>query len=166
MVRNAIFSTLATVVLFTTIVIMLVVVDVIGCYRVNYAADYGAYALTFGLGTYIPLYALPVPVIFLMTLLFGTFLGIEKKLSAEEILEYIGGTAMLSAGAFFIAGLIVALVTGPPNMLSRIIFLNGMGGAMVGITIGMLSITSCVLTEVMRNRRIKRMLKKRRESIN
>ena len=164
MVKNAVLCTTITFTLFALVVTALVALDIIGLYRVNYSADYGAYALTFGLGTYVPLYSLPVPAIFLATLVFGFFMGIERKLSAEEILEYTGGIAMLSAIAFFIGGMIATLATGPPSTLSRIIFVNGMGGAMVGLVVGMFSITTCVTLETLRNRCRKRMLKERREA--
>ena len=167
MIRNALVVTILYFLLLTAIVALLVLIDLVGFYRVNYSHDYGAYALTFGLNTYIPLYALPIPTLFLSILAFGVFLGAEKRLSVEEITEYTGGAAMLSAGAFFVSGLItVLLLTDPGSTVSRIIFLNAMGAAMVGMVVGMFSITTCVLTEVVRNQLEKRALRKRRESIN
>lgn len=163
MIRNALIVTILCLSLLVKVVVILVLTDVVGFYRVNYSHDYGAYALIFGLNAYIPLYALPVPTLFLSILAFSAFLGVEKMLSVEEITEYIGGISMLSTAAFFISGLVtVLLLTDPGSTVSRIIFLNAMGAAMVGIVVGMLSITTCVSVEVIRNRRER----KRRESIS
>ena len=154
--KSAILCTTLTIALLTVLTVLLVITDIVELNRISYSDDYGAYALIFSPGIYIPLYALPAPSVFLATLVFIVFLGVERKLSLEEITERTGGISMLSAILLFIGGLIATLITDPPNMVSRVIFTNTMGATIVGVAIGMLSIATCVLAETIRNRRIKR----------
>ena len=106
LMNAAVFTGLMVFVVAGVIIVATFLESSFGLYRVNYADCYGEFALTFGLGYYLPVkHVIPVTAFAIMTVFISAYAAFQG-LSVVELTEYLAPFSALAA----LGGLILAFI--------------------------------------------------------